>query len=486
MQKWKVLAMLTLVAWFGSVSVGEQPKPPSNTPPVPPNPRAAGDLPLPPANDQGGQVGSAGRVALVIGNSKYGGDAQLANPANDADTVASALRELNFTVIKKTDVDKTQFEDALLDFHRKLPKGGLGLFYYAGHGVQVEGNNYLVPIGARMREEFEVKRQCLEVNQVMDAMAESETNLKVLILDCCRNNPFKRSWKRSLGDHGLKAIENVPDGTIVAFSTAAGKTADDGEGKNSPYAQHLVAALRSKPAGGLELVDVFRESSRNVKHATGQVPWLNMEASLDKYYLRLPNNSNPNETVPIPADEFKSLFNGKDLTGWQTHDSQRGNWRVQDGILVGMSPPISHLYTVRQDFSDFHLRVEARINDGGNSGVYFRSNFGPSRPAAAPLSPLGYEAQIYTSDNINKTGGLFAFGASGSEFLGNPTQATQWFTMEVIAEGKHVVVKVDGRTTYDFVDDQNLQQKGCIALQAWREPTVAEFRKIEIKELKAK
>jgi formylglycine-generating enzyme required for sulfatase activity len=268
---------------------------------------------------------AAERVALVIGNSQYGGGLELRNPVNDADAVAAALKELDFTVIEKKDLDKSQMEDALIAFRRALPKGGLGLFYYAGHGVQVKGENYLVPLGARIREEFEVKRECLEVSQVLDAMDESESNLKVLILDCCRDNPFTRGWKRGAGQHGLAAISDVPEGTVIAFSTAPGKTAEDGGGKNSPYAEQLVAAMRSRPAEGLELGEVFRDASRAVKHATGQVGWLNMEASLEKYYLRpagaaagkltnatappstnkVTRNSIGMELVLIPAGQFK-------------------------------------------------------------------------------------------------------------------------------------------------------------------------------------
>src|SRR4051812_33131389 len=96
---------------------------------------------------------AADRVALVIGNSKYGESATLANPANDADAIESALKDLNFTVIKKKDLNLEQMQDAVVQFRRKLSKGSLGFFYYAGHGVQVQGNNFLVPIGAKIREE---------------------------------------------------------------------------------------------------------------------------------------------------------------------------------------------------------------------------------------------------------------------------------------------------------------------------------------------
>jgi formylglycine-generating enzyme required for sulfatase activity len=245
------------------------------------------------------------RVALVIGNSNYEGNLALRNPANDADAVETALKALGFSVATKKDLDLSQMEEALVDFRRKLTKGSLGLFYYAGHGTQVGGLNYLIPIGARLREEFEVKRKCLEVGQVLDAMAESESNLKVLVLDCCRDNPLKRGWSRNSATQGLAGISNVPNGTIIAFSTAPNATADDGSGKNSPYAEQLVSVLQSRPSEGLELSEVFREASRAVKRQTGQVPWMSLEASLEKYYLWNNTASKPS-SGPMPPSAIGS------------------------------------------------------------------------------------------------------------------------------------------------------------------------------------
>ena len=229
---------------------------------------------------------SAERVALVIGNSNYGGEAALRNPANDADVMEATLKGLDFVVIKRKDLNLAQMEDALVAFRRALTKGGLGLFFYAGHGMQVKGENFLVPIGARLREEFEVKRECLQVEHVLEAMDESESNLKVVVIDCCRDNPFERGWKhRSGSGGGLAAMADVPDGTLIAFATAPKKTAADGRGDNSPYTEQLATTLRSRPAEGLEIVDVFRKASRAVKLQTGQKPWMNLEASLPEYYL---------------------------------------------------------------------------------------------------------------------------------------------------------------------------------------------------------
>ena len=273
---------------------------------------------------------SAERVALVIGNSNYGGEAALRNPANDADVMEATLKGLDFVVIKRKDLNLAQMEDALVAFRRALTKGGLGLFFYAGHGMQVKGENFLVPIGARLREEFEVKRECLQVEHVLEAMDESESNLKVVVIDCCRDNPFERGWKhRSGSGGGLAAMADVPDGTLIAFATAPKKTAADGRGDNSPYTEQLATTLRSRPAEGLEIVDVFRKASRAVKLQTGQKPWMNLEASLPEYYLWRNTGSSSTQTAATMDVAKKSSTSvqrrppAADLAGttWRVTDS---------------------------------------------------------------------------------------------------------------------------------------------------------------------
>ena len=192
-------------------------------------------------------------------------------------------------------------------------------------------------------------------------------------------------------------------------------------------------------------------------------------------------------TGGVANDGFVPLFNGKDLAGWRSHPTQPGGWRVQNGVLTGLGAEVSHLYTVRDDFVDFHLRVETRINDGGNSGVGIRTPFGPKWPEKSPKWMTGYEAQINsTGKDVNKTGSLYAPGTTPPvavrESLVPPGK---WFELEVIAEGNQIVVKVNGRTTAEYTDDQRRFAKGCLALQQHDFGTVAEFRKIEIKELPA-
>jgi serine/threonine protein kinase len=194
----------------------------------------------------------------------------------------------------------------------------------------------------------------------------------------------------------------------------------------------------------------------------------------------------PSKTASVRPDGFVRLFNGKDLAGWKTYPGQLGNWRVANGILVGSGPgAISHLYTTRDDFKDFHLRVEARINDVGNGGVDFRSSFGPSWPAGNPRYPLALEAQIYSkAGDRNYTGSLFAGNVVASVAV-RPVLPFEWFTLEVIARGNHMVVKVNGMTTADYTDVSRTYSRGHIALQQLGAETIVEFRRIELRELPA-
>jgi uncharacterized protein (TIGR03067 family) len=183
------------------------------------------------------------------------------------------------------------------------------------------------------------------------------------------------------------------------------------------------------------------------------------------------------DAEPSAADGFVPLFNGRDLTGWKTHPDQPGDWRVEDGVLIGRGPR-SHLFSQRGDYEDFHLRVEAKINNRGNSGVYFRSENG----LGWGVNPKGYEAQIFEGDAQDpyKTGSLYSLAKVTSDLV----KPNTWFTLEVIAQGNRTVIKVDGKTAVDFVDEAARYKKGHFALQVERPPgTIVQFRKIEVKEL---
>jgi formylglycine-generating enzyme required for sulfatase activity/serine/threonine protein kinase len=178
----------------------------------------------------------------------------------------------------------------------------------------------------------------------------------------------------------------------------------------------------------------------------------------------------------VSAQEgFVPLFNGKDLSGWKVGKFNPGNWRVEQGVLVGSKSPFGFIHTVRDDFTDFHLRVEARLNDGGNGGVIVRGNNGF----------YGYEADLNNPRDTgsNRTGTLWTQRETLVGFLEPLVPPGEWFTLDVIAEGDHIVVQVNGRTTADYTDEKRRSRRGYINLQQAHEETVVEFRKIEIKEL---
>jgi hypothetical protein len=190
------------------------------------------------------------------------------------------------------------------------------------------------------------------------------------------------------------------------------------------------------------------------------------------------------------------LFNGKDLTGWKVHAKSPGQWEVKDGAIVGSGEKASHLFSDRDDYENFHYRIEAKVSDKGNSGQYFRAKF-------APGYPPGYEAQINSthSDKI-RTGSLYpAFNNKLTKEQKDKIIVTdmlvkpdEWFTQEVIAEGNHIQIFVNGKKTVDFVDETNAYKKGHFAIQghdAYKDkdgkaiPTIITVRKIEVKELPA-
>jgi cyclophilin family peptidyl-prolyl cis-trans isomerase len=211
---------------------------------------------------------SEGRTALVIGNAAYT-EGRLNNPVNDATAIAAALQEMGFQVTVLRDADLRAIDDAVNTFSNKLRQGGVGLFYFAGHGLQVQGENYLVPIGARIDREQDVKYAAVPVGRVLGALEDAGNNLNIIILDACRNNPFSRSFRSS--QMGLAQVQAVT-GSLIAYATAPGSVAADGTGSNGVYTSHLLKNMRMP---GVPIEQVFKNVRIGVKQETGgkQIPW---------------------------------------------------------------------------------------------------------------------------------------------------------------------------------------------------------------------
>ncbi len=217
-----------------------------------------------------GQALAEGRTALVIGNGAYP-TAPLKNPVNDATDMAAALTRLGFRVTLLKNATMQQMEEAVREFGLALRKGGIGLFYFAGHGVQVAGENYLVPVNAVIQSEGDVKYGCLNAGLVLAKMEDAGNGPNVVVLDACRNNPFARSFRSA--EAGLARMD-APTGSLIAYATAPGKVASDGEGRNGLYTQHL---LRNIATPGLSISDLFMNVREGVVRDSGkkQVPWEN-------------------------------------------------------------------------------------------------------------------------------------------------------------------------------------------------------------------
>ncbi len=228
----------------------------------------------------GALANEGARIALVIGNGRYA-EAPLKNPVNDARAMTATLRARGFDVIARENVSKRQMEEAMADFGEKLSAGATGLFFYAGHGLQVNGHNYLIPVDAKITSEARVRLEGVDVDAVVDQMQAAKSKVSIVILDACRNNPFERRFRGFGG--GLAQI-SAPEGTIIGYATAPGKVAADGDGSNGLYTQELLKALDTP---GLRVEDIFKQVRINVSRASdgGQVPWEASSLTGDFYFI---------------------------------------------------------------------------------------------------------------------------------------------------------------------------------------------------------
>ena len=208
------------------------------------------------------------KIALVIGNASYN-NSPLSNPINDAYGMAAALKTLGFDVSVYTDLDRKNMRKAIRKFGEKLKKHDVGLFYFAGHGVQIKGKNYLVPVSADVHSADEVEDESIDANSVLRKMETADNAVNIVILDACRNNPFARSFRNL--EQGLARMDG-PVGSYIAYATAPGSVAADGEGSNGVYTQHLLSALKQP---GLTIEQTFKRVRNGVRHDTKgeQIPW---------------------------------------------------------------------------------------------------------------------------------------------------------------------------------------------------------------------
>ncbi len=225
-------------------------------------------------------IGQERRLALVIGNGNYP-TSTLRNPENDARSMEVALKAIGFEVIKHENLKQKELARAIDDFGNRLTNYDVGLFHYAGHGVQSKGFNYLIPVDAVLNTESDVEYNCVRADRVLGKMEDAKNSINIIILDACRDNPYERSWTRAARGRGLATI-TAPVGSVVVYATSPGSTASDGHGKNGLFTSGLLTYMNEP---GITAIQMFQKVTAYVlKNSNNtQLPWVSTSLTGDFY-----------------------------------------------------------------------------------------------------------------------------------------------------------------------------------------------------------
>ena len=272
------------------------------------------------------------RTALVIGNADYR-MAPLRNPVNDARDMAQTLRSLNFEVIEEINASEREMVLAIDKFYKRLKRADVGVFYFAGHGMQVNGVNYLIPVKARVTTETDLQFEAVDAGRVLGKMQSAGNRLNIVILDACRDNPFKRSFRTS--EKGLAQMD-APKGTIIAYATSPGSVAADGRGRNGIYTKHLLNNLGRK---GMSVYDMFRETGLGVMQETEekQIPWVS-STPVQRYYIAGTGGGNDAERHRFQEEQARLETQRRELEQAKAEFEKRQRESQNQRVAVASVP----------------------------------------------------------------------------------------------------------------------------------------------------
>lgn len=277
------------------------------------------------------QAGNEKRLALIIGNADYQNANKLLNPVNDARSMKKALSGLGFEVMQYENLTQREMKQVIDEFGRKLESYEVGLFYFAGHGIQANGNNYLIPIETNLTNEQQIEYDCVRADRVLGLMEYAKSKVNIVILDACRNNPFKRSWSRSAQGEGL-AFMNAPSGSLIAYATAPGKTASDGSGSNGLYTEALLQNLSSPD---LTILQIFQNVRKSVVDQSGrqQIPWESTSLIGDFYFNKTQAGGKEQQPIKKLVAKESSTVTSKPTTSINSRaiwKSDEKTWHLLD------------------------------------------------------------------------------------------------------------------------------------------------------------
>ena len=279
------------------------------------------------------------RIALVVGNGDYSAQ-PLGNPPNDAALMAETLRDVGFEVIEQINADSRTLKRAVHNFSKLLNQSGedaVGLVYYSGHGIQSQGENYMIPVDAQIEDAIDVEFEGFPASTLLKALGNAGNRLNIVIMDACRNNPYKAATRS--GGTGLARMD-APFGTLIAYSTAPGKVAADGKGRNSPYTRALARAIKTP---GAKVEDVFKKVRIAVMDRTNdaQVPWESSSLTGDFYFVDETPAATPKpaEVASIaPSNTNLEIEYWKSIANSENPDLFQGYIdRFPDGIFISIA-----------------------------------------------------------------------------------------------------------------------------------------------------
>lgn len=403
------------------------------------------------------------RIALVIGNGDYAIARKLVNPKNDADDMTKTLRDVGFEVISGTNLNLKQMTDKVREFGDRLKaSGGVGLFYYAGHGVQVNNRNYLIPVEADISREDEIDFAALNFDQVLRKMATANNGLNIVILDACRNNPFARSWSRGEEEGGLAQI-SAPTGTFIAYATSPDKTADDGAGRNGLYTAELLKYIK-KPS--LTIEETFKEVRKAVKQASGdkQIPWDSSSLSGDFYFkpkkstVAAVTNKQMNEPTIVAKDNAAQEREAWNLVKNSSSASDFRNYLEEfpDGVNAAKAKiRLEELLWQTVRGAD-KTKIQAYLNEfpNGANAAAARIRLKQLDAAITPTNPTTNGKFADYVGQFETPHGAITFQQEGTKFIGvAPTGEPIEFVLDTTAKDKFVAQVQTGSIQLTFERD---------------------------------
>jgi formylglycine-generating enzyme required for sulfatase activity len=400
------------------------------------------------------------RLALVVGNSDYK-TKPLVNPQNDAADMKAALESLGFEVIYGVNLKtKTEMREKINEFGQKLGNGGVGLFYYAGHGVQVDGRNYLIPTNADINNEAEVDLEGVDINYVLGAMSTAKNRFNIVILDACRDNPFKRNW-RSIGNDGLAQIK-APSGTMVAYATQPGNTASDGITRNGLYTSQLLIEIK-KPNVLIETM--FKRVAENVANLSmdKQEPWVSYSIKGDFYFVENAE-TDPNAAESEAWNRIKNSINRNDFKLFVSN-FPNGIYTAQAKIKWEQTwwDSIKNSSKIA-DFNDFLNRFPSGIY--AESAKFALKRLQPVLPPIKPTSSVTLISNKLGMKFANIPAGTFQMGETGDSHTVTLSQSFYLGTTEV-TQTQWVSVMFNNPSSFNNCDNCPVENVSWEDVQAF-------------------